>query len=616
MSSLRERQADQSHLLLGRSRAERLLDGIYQRQKKHLLQQRRRAAAEAAWRIVLPDEKRRRLALPERATPDRESTQQAVTKPSGQAASQKGPLASEPKSVEDAVATLQRHMWKRAKFGKTVKLLQQLWQSHFSPATKRCLFAGLLTAASTDTCVSAAEGRAEIQAFFRDAVEPLLQKDKQKKEDLECLLEGVRTERRRAREAVLRAQLEAALHGRKTETESERTRGGRGGHRDAGREATVAAVAEAAAALAVDHEDRKRTLLTSQDTGSAAAGGLGEEPGEAEGADADGETLEVTLSDAERELLEILQLRCKTHLLLFTDDPFQFNQQIAELRRAVDAIVEGVQAAIEAGEVEEDAAAEDEGDATPDDKENHATSDTGASDIPDGSLLAEAPRAAVSDISPSRPRETSCPSGAQPKPDPEKHSTATENASAEAVSVSPRNRQEETQKEGTPAQPELAPPAAPEEGDGGESHGSSTSGSKTKGEKEDSDDGEAGEEMLQESPEVKWPLPLRKYELLNLMRCFFMDCLATIFSYRGLSWARASIEQLFQHVYLHRSSFSESDQDQISLWQAQLKVPHKTATKITALGIGEAAHPVQDGRDERISTVHGSVVWSAKQMGC
>ncbi|CBZ55335.1 conserved hypothetical protein [Neospora caninum Liverpool] len=639
MSSIRERQAEQTSLL-GRSRAERLLDGIYQRQKKYLLQQRRRAAAEAASRIVLPDEKRRRLVLPETPSPstDAASAQKGKAKLRARASQHDAatPSASGPKSVEDAVATLQRHMWKRAKFPKAVKLLQQLWQSHFSSSTKRCLFAGFLTAASTETCVNASEGRTEIQTFFRETIEPLLQSERRKRQDLALHLDRVRAARTKARQAVLQAQLATVVMPRDS-AGGKRHHNGSREDRDSGKQATVAAVAQAAAALVVGLEDAKRRLegQKAQAPGGDPRDGVGSTQGDRGDAVKAEAQDEVELSDEEKELLEILQLRCKTHLLLFTDDPFQFNQQVAELRRTVDAIAESVEAAAAEGEEPEE---DEEGTDDPAPEAGRQNSPVGADSAPlpggPGAKFVEASASLPGDstvssspVSPAKATDSShsglreeeerrgkeacqaLASGAtgshtevsSPK------SSATPGQARETGDDQPDNRAEQqrmpassSEQEEEKGENEMPTPSDPETPD-------------CAGEDPDSED--LDEEMF-ESPEVKWPLPLKKSELLNLMRCFFIDCLATVFTYRNLSWARASIEQLFQHVYLHRSIFTESDQGQISLWQAQLKVAHKTATNITALGIGEAAHPVQDGRDERISTVHGSIVWSAKQMGC
>nr|PIM00707.1 hypothetical protein TGCOUG_314540 [Toxoplasma gondii COUG] len=607
MSSIRERQAEQTSLL-GRSRAERLLDGIYQRQKKYLLQQRRRAAAEAASRIVLPEEKRRRLILPETSSPsaDASAGQKAKDKAARTCSAPHAASASPtsgPKSVEDAVATLQRHMWRRAKFPKAVKLFQQLWKSHFSPSTKRCLLAGFLTAASTDTCVNAPEGRTEVQTFFRETVEPLLENERRKRQDVALCLERARAARAKAREAVLQAQLESVVRPRDS-SGGKRRHDGSKEVSSSGRQATVAAVAQAAAALVADLEDAELRRGEGQQ-----ARGLGGDPRDGVGSrgtelgnvtKAEAADDEVTLLDEEKELLEILQLRCKTHLLLFTDDPFQFNQQVTELRRTLDSIAASVQAVAEEVEEEPEEVEAEGQNATQGADSGNLPRDRDPSPLPDSQdREAAAERHSIQDDS----HVCSSPTSVLKAPEDsqfdlragegERGSDEECEATASALTGS--------EKEDSASINSAVPTAAPLEspGDGADPGG------------EDID-----EDVFEDSPEVKWPLPLKKFELLNLMRCFFIDCLATVFTYRSFSWARASIEQLFQHVYLHRSIFSESDQGQISLWQAQLKVAHKSAMNITALGIGEAAHPVQDGRDERISTVHGSIVWSAKQMGC
>lgn len=102
-----------------------------------------------------------------------------------------------------------------------------------------------------------------------------------------------------------------------------------------------------------------------------------------------------------------------------------------------------------------------------------------------------------------------------------------------------------------------------------------------------------------------------------LSKCFFLDALSTVFSFRTIPWARASVEQLFQLAYRHRHLFTASEAQQIAVWQAELKASTgPSGASVSALSIGEAAVPVKDAREERILTDHGSVTWSRKQCGC
>eukprot|EP00922_Rhytidocystis_sp_ex-Travisia-forbesii_P061812 GHVS01091547.1.p1 GENE.GHVS01091547.1~~GHVS01091547.1.p1 ORF type:complete len:584 (-),score=188.57 GHVS01091547.1:545-2230(-) len=106
--------------------------------------------------------------------------------------------------------------------------------------------------------------------------------------------------------------------------------------------------------------------------------------------------------------------------------------------------------------------------------------------------------------------------------------------------------------------------------------------------------------------------------LLSLRRQFIFECLHAAFRYHQTSWAKASVEGLFQQAYLDRDIFDRSQQEQITTWQGEIKAKHKGSNKfhnVSAYGIGEAKNPVRDGRDDRISTLHGSIVWSSKQMG-
>ncbi|PHJ22571.1 hypothetical protein CSUI_003575 [Cystoisospora suis] len=614
MTSIRERQADHSQLL-GRSRAERLLDGIYQRQKRYLAQRRRRAATEAANRIILPEEKRRRILFaPSDSTPS-ESPREKRRQQKGAAgkADSRALKSSGPKSVEEAVRTLQRHLWKRSKFDKAVRLLQQLWKTHFSTGTKRFLLAGLLTAASTDSCITSSEGRADMASFFREDVEPLLQRERVKSQRQADLLDQIRAQRTKVREAVLNQHLQKVVLGSQT--------GKRSTGNDAGKRATVAAVA-LAAAEAKDREEARQKQKADRKRNADDLAPSAHQEGEAdEHREGMGDSQdEVCLTEQEKDLLEVLHLRCKTHLLLFTDDAFQFNQQIAELRKTIDAMIESSME----GHEEDDEEEGDEEEADSQEDEELPVRSEGQN----GTLGQTQDGEGTKEVS----REACCPSNAQSLPSSSRveekevgreggrngHASDVSAKGEDGENALPWNiKSEETfETSGTGVQGSLPSTAAKSE-KSSESTAceiGELSASAVKTEVEDNEDPAVAE--FDEPLEVKWPLPLKKSELRNLLHCFLMECLATVFSYRNQTWARASIEQLFQHIYLNRSILSASDQGQAGLWQAQLKAPQKVSANVTALSIGEASVPVQDGRDERISTVHGSVIWSAKQMGC
>ncbi|CDR94948.1 hypothetical protein, conserved [Babesia bigemina] len=123
-------------------------------------------------------------------------------------------------------------------------------------------------------------------------------------------------------------------------------------------------------------------------------------------------------------------------------------------------------------------------------------------------------------------------------------------------------------------------------------------------------------------------LPSEK-ELQYLQHQAFVRALAVVFGFCSYPWAKVSIETLFQKVYLRRELFCDTDQQRITDWQRHIKAakgktfkgqwstrpPHGFAGSLTPLGIGESSFQVQDARDEKIVTVHGSQVWSNRQFG-
>ncbi|GIX65223.1 uncharacterized protein BcabD6B2_46580 [Babesia caballi] len=122
-----------------------------------------------------------------------------------------------------------------------------------------------------------------------------------------------------------------------------------------------------------------------------------------------------------------------------------------------------------------------------------------------------------------------------------------------------------------------------------------------------------------EDEEAEFALPDDE-ELLALQKQAFVRTLAVVFSFLSFEWARVSIETLFQRTYFRRDMFDATDQRRIAEWQQRIKAskgksfqgnpptytPQPSAGGLTALGIGESGFQVQDAREEKIVTVHGS----------
>lgn len=115
----------------------------------------------------------------------------------------------------------------------------------------------------------------------------------------------------------------------------------------------------------------------------------------------------------------------------------------------------------------------------------------------------------------------------------------------------------------------------------------------------------------------KWVVPKRA-ELRRIQQDVLFEGLAVAFKYYQIPWARSAVETFFQEAYYAREEVFDDPSRCVKIveWQAQIKkVKAGGKTFGAVLGIGEAANPVKDGRDTRISTVHGSAIWSAKQTG-
>nr|PVC50859.1 hypothetical protein MACL_00001971 [Theileria orientalis] len=109
-------------------------------------------------------------------------------------------------------------------------------------------------------------------------------------------------------------------------------------------------------------------------------------------------------------------------------------------------------------------------------------------------------------------------------------------------------------------------------------------------------------------------LPTRD-ELLSLQLKAFVRTLGVVFCFFEFPWSKSSLVPLFGLVYLKRHVFEEADQSRISTWQSHINAnKSKGAKTITVQSIGESSFEVRDGRDEKVTSVHGSQVWTDRQL--
>ncbi|SBS80198.1 conserved Plasmodium protein, unknown function [Plasmodium ovale curtisi] len=114
-----------------------------------------------------------------------------------------------------------------------------------------------------------------------------------------------------------------------------------------------------------------------------------------------------------------------------------------------------------------------------------------------------------------------------------------------------------------------------------------------------------------------WEIP-SDYEVFQIKRSAFVKCLSYLINFINVKWAKTLVESLLQEVYLKKSIFDVCDEILIENLQSTVKANvHKRKNKFESshvLSIGESLNPVVDARDEKIVSLHGSHVWSSKQM--
>ncbi|KJP88366.1 hypothetical protein AK88_01982 [Plasmodium fragile] len=115
----------------------------------------------------------------------------------------------------------------------------------------------------------------------------------------------------------------------------------------------------------------------------------------------------------------------------------------------------------------------------------------------------------------------------------------------------------------------------------------------------------------------KWTLP-NDYELFKIKRSAFVKCMSKVFNFINVKWASTLVESLLLDVYFKKHIFDTCDEIVIEKLQSAAKVninKRKTSTHSPhVLSIGESLNPVVDARAEKIVSLHGSHVWSSKQM--
>ncbi|KYO02769.1 hypothetical protein PGSY75_0406000 [Plasmodium gaboni] len=115
----------------------------------------------------------------------------------------------------------------------------------------------------------------------------------------------------------------------------------------------------------------------------------------------------------------------------------------------------------------------------------------------------------------------------------------------------------------------------------------------------------------------KWIRP-NEYQIFKMKRKAFVKCLSNLYHFINIKWAKTSVESLLQDVYMKKFMFDTSDEIIIENIQSSIKNNlNKRTSKFESshvLSIGESLNPVVDARDEKIVSIHGSHVWSNKQM--
>ncbi|SCL93956.1 conserved Plasmodium protein, unknown function [Plasmodium berghei] len=115
----------------------------------------------------------------------------------------------------------------------------------------------------------------------------------------------------------------------------------------------------------------------------------------------------------------------------------------------------------------------------------------------------------------------------------------------------------------------------------------------------------------------QWEIP-NEYEIYKIKRNAFVKCLSHLINFINLNWAKTLVESLLQDVYLKKYIFDTCDEIIIENLQSTVKSNiNKRKNKHDSyhvLSIGESLNPIKDAREEKIVSLHGSHVWSNKQM--
>ncbi|KAH0473594.1 MAG: hypothetical protein KVP17_002100 [Porospora cf. gigantea B] len=128
--------------------------------------------------------------------------------------------------------------------------------------------------------------------------------------------------------------------------------------------------------------------------------------------------------------------------------------------------------------------------------------------------------------------------------------------------------------------------------------------------------GEAREDQLEElEDEPEERAAEHRADLRRLRQQLYVAGLQVALSFKSVRWARPGVSALMKESYLKREAFDQPQRSAVE--QAQTLMRESTAGsrvgQVTEAGRSQA--PVIDGRQERLTFVHGSEVWSAKQAG-
>ncbi|KAH0473394.1 MAG: uncharacterized protein KVP18_004665 [Porospora cf. gigantea A] len=124
---------------------------------------------------------------------------------------------------------------------------------------------------------------------------------------------------------------------------------------------------------------------------------------------------------------------------------------------------------------------------------------------------------------------------------------------------------------------------------------------------------EAGEDVLEDEPEQREAE--RRADLRRLRQQLYVTGLQVALSFKSVRWARPGVSSLMRESYLKRNAFEQPQRAAVEQSQAAMSQSTAGSRVAEVTEAGRSQTPVIDGRQERLTFVHGSEVWSAKQAG-